>query len=84
MQTSLRYFLSDRVDLRGGISHAEGGDWTQNALTNRGFTQTKFWAGTAVKPSAATQVILTYGKDLDVRNGFQEQNRVNLRLLYAF
>jgi len=84
VQTSLRYFLSDRVDLRGGVSHAEGGDWTQNALTNRGFTQTKFWVGTAVKPSAATQVILTYGKDLDVRNGFQEQNRVNLRLLYAF
>lgn len=84
VQTSLRYFLTSNFDLRGGVSHAEGGDWTQNALTNRGFTQTKFWVGTAVKPSPATQIILTYGRDLDVRNGFSEQNRVNVRLLYAF
>jgi hypothetical protein len=84
VQTSLRYFLRSNVDLRGGVSHAEGGDWTQNALTNNGFTQTKFWVGTAVKPTAATQVILTYGRDLDVNNGFKEQDRVNLRLLYAF
>lgn len=84
VQTSIRYFVSNSFDLRGGISHAEGGDWTQNALANKGFSQTKFWVGTAVKPSAATQVIVTYGKDLDVRNGFKEQDRVNVRLLYAF
>ncbi|MBB3940274.1 hypothetical protein GGR39_001931 [Novosphingobium fluoreni] len=55
VQSSLRNFVSDQFDLRGGVSHAEGGDWTQNALINRGFTQTKFWIGTAVKPSASTQ-----------------------------
>ena len=84
VQSSLRYFLNDRFDLRGGVSHAEGGDWTQNALVNRGFTQTKFWVGTAVKPSASTQVILTLGRDIDVRNGFKEDGRVNVRLLQTF
>ena len=84
VQSSLRYFISDRFDLRGGISHGEGGDYSQNALVTRGFTQTKFWVGTAVKPSASTQVIVTLGRDLDVRNGFKEAGRVNVRLLKAF
>jgi len=84
VQTSLRYFLSSSADLRAGVSHADFGDWKQGGITNQSTRQTKFWVGGAIKPSKATQVILTYGQDIHVDNGFKEANRVNVRLLYAF
>ncbi len=52
--------------------------------SNGDFTQTKLWVGTAVKPTASTQVIVTLGRDLDVRNGYKEARRVNVRLLKSF
>lgn len=84
VQSSLRYFLSSAIDLRAGISHADFGKWTQASITNAATTQTNFWVGSAIKPSGPTQLILTYGRDIDVNNGFKEANRVNVRLLYAF
>jgi hypothetical protein len=84
VQSSLRYFLSSAVDLRAGISHADFGKCTQASIVNAATTQTKFWVGSAIKPFGPTQLILTYGRDLDVNNGFKEANRINVRLLYAF
>ena len=84
VQSSLRYFLSKAIDLRAGISHADFGKWTQASITNAATTQTKFWVGSAIKPSGPTQLILTYGRDLDINNGFKEANRINIRVLYAF
>ena len=34
--------------------------------------------------AGTTQVILNYGRDLRVENGFKEDNRINLRLMKVF
>ncbi len=84
VQTNARYLLTDKVDLRAGISYANAGETKQNGVTSDATTQSKFWVGTAFWPLAKTQAILTYGQDIKVENGFKEANRINLRLLQVF
>ncbi len=84
VQTNARYLLSPKADLRAGISYANAGETKQNGVTADANTQSKFWVGTAFWPLDKTQVILTYGQDIKVENGFKESNRVNLRLLQVF
>lgn len=84
VQTNARYFLNDKVDLRAGLSYSDAGDTKQAGVTTNGTQQTKFWLGTGISPTPTTQVIVAYGRDLKVENGFKEDNRINLRFLKAF
>jgi len=84
LQTNTRYFINDRLDLRAGLSYTDAGDTKQNGIKTQSYQQTKFWVGTAYSPTASTNVILTYGRDLAVENGFKENNRINVRLLKVF
>ncbi|MHA3102632.1 transporter [Acinetobacter sp. ANC 3791] len=84
VQTNARYFLNDKVDLRAGLSYSDAGDTKQAGVTTNGTQQTKFWLGTGINPTPTTQVIVAYGRDLKVENGFKEDNRINLRFLKAF
>jgi hypothetical protein len=84
LQTSLRYKLNPRLDLRAAVSYSNAGDTTQNQIKTDAYTQTKFSIGTAYSLTAKIQLIANYGRDLDVENGFKENNRINLRLLYVF
>ncbi|MFT4021915.1 MAG: transporter [Acinetobacter sp.] len=84
VQTSLRYQLNPQTDLRAGLSYSYAGDTEQNNIKTSSLTQTKFVIGAAYSPSARTQLIANYGRDLSVENGFKESNRINLRFLYAF
>ncbi|WP_120430047.1 transporter [Acinetobacter baylyi] len=84
LQSSVRYFLNERIDLRSGISYADAGDTKLNGISSASNKQTKFWLGTGFSPTATTNVILTYGRDIDVENGFKEDNRINVRLLKVF
>ncbi|KAA8731655.1 transporter [Acinetobacter qingfengensis] len=84
LQTNMRYQMNDRVDLRAGLSYADFGDTRVNGVTTDAMTQSKFWLGTAVKPTTTTQLIATYGQDIRVENGFKESHRMNLRFLKVF
>ncbi|RZG65975.1 transporter [Acinetobacter bouvetii] len=84
VQTNARYRLTDIADLRAGLSYSDAGDTKQDGVTTDSNKQTKFWIGTGISPTATTQVILNYGRDLRVENGFKEDNRINLRLMKVF
>lgn len=84
VQTNARYFLTDKVDLRAGVSYSNAGETKQAGVTTDAMKQTKFWVGTGINPTASTQLIVAYGRDIKVENGFKENNRINLRFLKAF
>ncbi|RZG74073.1 transporter [Acinetobacter sp. WCHAc060025] len=84
LQTNTRYFLNDQWDLRAGLSYLDAGDTKLRGQTTDSYKQSKFWVGTAYSPTSTTNVILNYGRDFDVENGFKEDNRINLRLLKVF
>lgn len=84
LQTNARYHLTDIADLRAGVSYSDSGDKKQNGVTTDSTKQTKFWIGTGISPTPTTQIILNYGRDLKVENGFKEKNRINLRLMKVF
>lgn len=84
LQTNVRYLISPRLDLRASVSYVDAGETKQNGLTTAAYRQSKFSVGTAYWAAAKTQVILNYGRDIDVENGFKEENRINIRLLQVF
>ena len=84
LQTSARYRLNQIADLRAGLSYSDAGDTKQNGMTTDSTKQTKFWVGAGVSPTSTTQIILNYGRDIEVENGFKEENRINLRLMKVF
>lgn len=84
LQVNTRYFLNDQLDLRAGVSYSDAGKSKLDGIESASTKQSKFWLGTAYSPTPATSVILAYGRDIDVENGFKEDNRINLRLMYAF
>ncbi|MDC4556394.1 transporter [Acinetobacter baumannii] len=84
LQTSLRYFADEKFDIRAGLSYQNNGDTKIDNVQTDAFKQTKFWVGTGINISPTSQAVLTYGRDLDVKNGFKVDNSLNLRLLYAF
>ncbi len=84
-QGFLRYPLGDTLDLRGGLSWQHGGENCLDSSWLDDSQRTGKWsAGFAwfFRPDA--QLAATFGRDLTVDNGFREDSRVNLRLLYAF
>lgn len=84
-QGFLRYPLSDTLDLRGGLSWQHGGENCLDSSWMNDSQRTGKWsAGFAWFFSPDAQLAATVGRDLTVDNGFREDSRVNLRLLYAF
>lgn len=84
-QGFLRYPLGDTLDLRAGLSWQHGGENCLDSSWLDDSQRTGKWsAGFAwfFRPDA--QLAATFGRDLIVDNGFREDSRVNLRLLYAF
>lgn len=84
-QGFLRYSLSPATDLRFGLSHVSGGETEVDGVDqgNR-LSNSKFQIGAAHFVGPTTQLLATYGRDLSVRNGFKESNRINLRVLQIF
>ena len=84
IQTSGRYFLNEKTDLRAGLSYSDAGDTEIRGINADSTQQSKFWLGAAYSPTATTNLLLTYGQDIEVENGFKEDNRVNFRVLKVF
>lgn len=85
LQAMWRYHLSATSDLRFGLSHVWGGETTVNGVAQNDRDATsKFWIGGSTFVGPKTQLLVTYGRDMGVRDGFKENNRINLRLLQVF
>jgi hypothetical protein len=81
----LRYNFSAQADLRVGLSHVTGGKTKLGGVSqNDKQATTKFAIGSGYFVGPKTQLLATYGRDLQVDNGFKENNRLNLRLLQIF
>ncbi len=82
LQTFLRYKLSPVWGLRAGLSHSWGGETEVNGVKMNDEAEiTKMTAGTSYFVTPSLQLMVNYGRDLNVENGFSEENRINLRLL---
>jgi hypothetical protein len=84
-QAWLKYNLSPTFDLRAGTSHFVGGRTEVDGVANDDRTKTtnaKFGIGWSFSPGWNFAAL--YGRDLSVRNGLKESDRINLRLLKAF
>ncbi len=85
VQAFARYALSPAWDLRVGLSWAHIGNQTLGGVSRDNAAQiTKFQLGTAGFLGPKTQLLGTWGRDVNVNNGFRENARINLRLLQLF
>lgn len=84
-QVFLRYNITPTFDLRAGLSKVITGETKVNGANqdDRGSTS-KFSLGATYFLRPTTQVLATYGRDISVREGFKESNRINVRLLQVF
>lgn len=85
MQGFIRYMFSERAAMHVGYSRLWGGqrkvDGTELEDESR---QAKIMLGGSYFVTPKAQLLATLGRDLSVENGFKEESRVNLRLLYVF
>jgi len=85
LQAFLRYKLASNWDLRGGVSHANGGETKVDGIAQHDrMRTTKLTIGTAWFADPSLQLIANYGRDASVENGLREADRFNLRLLKVF
>lgn len=84
-QAHLRYHVTPSFDLRAAVSKTVGGETSVNGMEqgDRAST-TKVSLGASYFLQPTVQLLATYGRDLSVRDGFKESNRVNVRLLQIF
>lgn len=84
-QGFLRYHMSDAWDLRLGVSHTIGGE-TEVAGVDQGdrLRTTKVSVGTGWFIRPDVQLLASYGRDVSVRSGLREDDRLNLRVLKVF
>ena len=85
LQSHLRYQASPTVDLRLGLFYTAGGETRLAGVAQDDRQSTsKFNLGVGwfVRPS--TQLLAMYNRDLSVRDGFSESQRLNLRLVQVF
>lgn len=85
LQAHLRYQMAPTTDLRFQIAHAYGGEtklgsvWQGNRLST---TRAKLGISHFFEPK--TQLLVSYNRDLSVRNGFEINNGFQVRLLHVF
>lgn len=85
MQGFIRYMFSERAAMHVGYSRLWGGQRKVNGTELEDESrQAKIMLGGSYFVTPKTQLLATLGRDLSVENGFKEESRVNLRLLYVF
>lgn len=84
-QAFLRYNFTERFDIRAGVSRLWGGESEIDGVDLNDEPDTsKYSIGAAYFVTPSTQLLATYGQDLSVENGLEEDNRINLRILQVF
>ncbi|MFL1480835.1 MULTISPECIES: transporter [Pseudomonadaceae] len=84
-QAFLRYQVTPTFDVRVGYSRLWGGETRLDGLDQRDEPKTqKFTVGAGWFVAPKTQLLVNYGRDQSVENGFREGDRINLRLMQIF
>lgn len=84
-QAHLRYQLAPTASAFVGLSQNWGGETRVNDVHNDDEAgQRKFSVGGSFFVGPKTQLLMSVGRDLKVKNGFKENARLNLRLLQVF
>ncbi|MEB2519643.1 transporter [Pseudomonas sp. YuFO20] len=84
-QAFLRYNFTERFDVRAGISKLWGGESNISDIDMDDKPGTsKFTVGTSYFVTPGTQLMVNYGQDITVDNGFEEDSRINFRILQLF
>lgn len=81
----LKYSVTKDLDLRLGSTYYVGGTTKINGVSNYDQISTaNIRVGFAYNFLPGWNIMALYGRDVAVRNGFSEENRVNLRLYKIF
>lgn len=84
-QAHLRYHIDASTYVAAMLSHERGGETTVGgAAQDDRQRRSKALLGVGHFVSPSVQLLASYGRDLSVRTGVKEDNRVNLRLLKVF
>jgi hypothetical protein len=84
-QTYLRYAVTPKLSVHVGASRLWGGETRIDGQDQNDEPDTaKYRVGSSYWITPTFQALLNYGQDVSVDNGFKEQQRVNLRLLWLF
>lgn len=84
LQASFSYQMKPSFDLRAGISYLDSGNQEVDNNKVDSFKQSKWWVGSAIQLAPKFNMLTTYGQDIEVENGFKENQRINLRFAYVF
>ncbi|EJN23639.1 protein involved in meta-pathway of phenol degradation [Pseudomonas sp. GM78] len=84
-QTYLRYAVTPKLSVHVGASQLWGGESRIDGQDQGDEPGTsKYRVGGSYWMTPTFQALLNYGQDVSVDNGFKEEQRVNLRLLWVF
>src|SRR3989344_5737632 len=84
-QTYLRYAVTPKLSVHVGASQLWGGETRIDGQDQNDEPGTsKYRVGGSYWMTPTFQALLNYGQDVSVDNGFKEEQRVNLRLLWVF
>lgn len=84
-QIFLRYHFTDTFDVRASLSKLWGGESKIDGVSMNDEPDTlRYTVGTSFFVSPSTQLMINFGSDILVDNGFKEDGRISLRLLQLF
>ncbi|MNF07285.1 hypothetical protein D3C80_2074320 [compost metagenome] len=85
MQGYIRHKIGEKGSIHVGYSRLWGGEREVDGVSlGDESNQEKIMLGGSYLINPKTQVLATFGRDISVDNGFKEESRINLRLLYVF
>lgn len=84
-QTYLRYAVTPKLSVHVGASQLWGGETRLDGQDQHDEPNTsKYRVGGSYWITPTFQALINYGQDVSVDNGFKENQRINLRLLWVF
>jgi len=83
-QVILRYNVLSNLDIRTSYSRQWGGEQFVDGVSQGRPGERKYSIGTAYMLPTKTQLILGWGRDTSIDNGFKTQSQVNLRIAQIF
>lgn len=84
-QLAFHYNLLPNLDLRAGYDVFVGGSTSVDGVDQHNAShEQKYYVGAAWFVVPSVQLLMTYGQDTVLDNGFRESNRFNFRILKAF
>lgn len=83
-QVILRYNILSNLDIRTSYSRQFGGEQSVGGVSQGRPGQSKYSIGTAYMLPSKTQLILGWGRDTDIDNGFKTQSQLSLRVAQIF